>query len=80
MKRSRFTEEQIIALLMEQEAGVPTAEVYRKHGVSSATLYTGSSGQSCVSQPNLTQDPTMAANRPACASLLASGGPVSGLG
>ena len=39
MKRSRFTEEQIIAVLQEQEAGVPTAEVCRKHGVSSATFY-----------------------------------------
>ena len=39
MKRSRFTEEQIIALLREQEAGVSTAEVCRKHGVSSATFY-----------------------------------------
>jgi putative transposase len=39
MKRSRFTEEQIIALLREQETGIPTAEVCRKHGVSSATFY-----------------------------------------
>ena len=39
MKRGRFTEEQIIAVLREQEAGVPTAEVCRKHGVSSATFY-----------------------------------------
>ena len=39
MKRSRFSEEQIIAILKEQEAGLPTAEVCRRHGVSSATFY-----------------------------------------
>ena len=39
MKRSRFTEEQIITVLREQETGVPTAEVCRKHGLSSATFY-----------------------------------------
>jgi len=39
MKRSRFSEEQIIAVLREQEAGVPTAEICRKHGVSWATFY-----------------------------------------
>lgn len=39
MKRSRFTEEQIIAILREQESGSPTADVCRKHGVSSATFY-----------------------------------------
>jgi putative transposase len=39
MKRSRFTEEQIIAMLREQEAGVPIAEVCRNHGVSSAMFY-----------------------------------------
>jgi putative transposase len=39
MKRSRFSEEQIIAILKEQEAGLPTADVCRRHGVSSATFY-----------------------------------------
>lgn len=39
MRRSRFNEEQIIAILREQEAGTPTAEVCRRHGVSTATFY-----------------------------------------
>jgi putative transposase len=39
MKRSRFSEEQIIAILREQEAGAPTAEVCRRHGISTATFY-----------------------------------------
>ena len=40
MKRSRYTEEQIIGILKEQEAGVPVAELCRKHGMSDATFYT----------------------------------------
>jgi putative transposase len=39
MKRSRHTEEQIIAILKEQEAGAKTADLCRQHGISSATLY-----------------------------------------
>lgn len=39
MKRSRFSEEQIIAILKQQESGVSTADVCREHGISSATFY-----------------------------------------
>ena len=39
MKRSRFSEEQIIGILKEQEAGAGTADVCRKHGISSAAFY-----------------------------------------
>jgi transposase-like protein len=39
MKRARFTEEQIIAVLKEHEAGAKTADLARKHGISEATLY-----------------------------------------
>jgi len=39
MKRSRFSEEQIIAILREQEAGATTADVCRRHGISEATFY-----------------------------------------
>jgi putative transposase len=39
MKRSRFSDEQIIAIVKEQEAGAKTADVCRKHGISDATFY-----------------------------------------
>ena len=40
MRRSRFSDEQIVGILKEQEAGTPTAEVCRRHGISEQTFYT----------------------------------------
>ena len=40
MRKSRFTEERIIAVLKEHQAGRPAAELCRKHGISDATFYT----------------------------------------
>ena len=40
MKRSRFTEEQIIGVLKEHQAGMSAADLCRKHGISDATFYT----------------------------------------
>ena len=39
MKRQRYSEEQIIGILKEAEAGVPLADLVRKHGISSASFY-----------------------------------------
>jgi putative transposase len=39
MRKSRFTEEQIIGVLKEHQAGLPVAELCRKHGISDATFY-----------------------------------------
>lgn len=39
MRKSRFTDAQIIGMIKEQEAGLPTSELCRKHGLSPATFY-----------------------------------------
>ena len=39
MKKSRYTEEQIIAILKQHESGVKTADLCREHGISDATFY-----------------------------------------
>jgi putative transposase len=39
MRKSRFTEAQILGMIKEQEAGLPTSELCRKHGLSPATFY-----------------------------------------
>jgi putative transposase len=40
MKKSRYSEEQIISVLKEHQAGIPVSELCRKHGISDATFYT----------------------------------------
>jgi putative transposase len=40
MRKSRFSEEQIIGVLKEHQAGLPVAEICRRHGISDATFYT----------------------------------------
>ncbi len=39
MRNSRFSEAQIIGMIKEQEAGMPTAELCRRHGLSPSTFY-----------------------------------------
>ena len=48
MKRARFTEEQIIGVLKEHEAGAKTTDLARKHGVSEATLYNWRAKYGCM--------------------------------
>jgi putative transposase len=39
MKKSRYTEEQVIGILKQHEAGVKTSDLFREHGISAATFY-----------------------------------------
>jgi putative transposase len=53
MRKSRFTEAQIVAILKEGEAGVPVAEILRKHGISRPTYFNWKSKYGGASVPEL---------------------------
>ncbi|MDR6818092.1 transposase-like protein [Neorhizobium sp. 2083] len=55
MKKQRFTEEQIIAVLKEQEAGAKAADLCRKHGISEATFYNWKAKYGCQYRSNTPQ-------------------------
>jgi putative transposase len=53
MKKSRFTESQMMVILEEGGSGIPVAEVCRKHGISAATYYQWKSKYAGMSLPEL---------------------------
>ena len=53
MRKSRFSESQIMGMLAEGEAGLPVGEICRKHGISSATHYQWKSKYAGMSVPEL---------------------------
>ena len=56
MRKSKFTESQIVGILGEGEVGMPVAEICRKHGISNASYYQWKSKYSGVSASELKRD------------------------
>ena len=81
MKRSRFTQEQVIAVLKVHQAGVAVADLCRKHGISDATFYTwrskyGGMEVAPPAGPSAIACPAPASGCPACARQASPGGKV----
>lgn len=72
MRKNRFTEAQIIGMIKEQEAGMPTAEVFRKHGLSQGTFYKYKSNYGSMEVSDVAKLKAMEGNHPIVTASLVS--------